>query len=202
MCVTSLEMRVSVECLSFQGNLQIVVPRWLDSVPEFVETCSESGGSGFPTAGWNYLKHRGGHGFPKQVRRFFSHSDTILHRFPECCFVRILGQLIGILFPSKERGTVIHDCDVVQMQLVHESFMTTTYQNPFGEFWITQWLNLHFDAIDIKNFRNPNIQDWTNLLMCINRSIWHRIFFVSGFCVFFTQRRAFSHPSSLWSVVI
>ena len=85
---------------------------------------------------------------------------------------------------------MIHDCVILEMQLVHEFLVNTTYQSPCGVFWIAQWWNLHFNTADIKNFCNSNIQDWTNLLICINRSIWSRILVFSELCAFFTQRCA------------
>ena len=41
-------------------------------------------------------------------------------------------------FFHAQRGTVIHNVRVVTMNFVHKSFVTTTYQNPYGASWNTQ----------------------------------------------------------------
>ena len=90
---------------------------------------------------------------------------------------------------------MIDDCVLVQMQFIHSQIShDLDLSKPCWKPWINQWSHLYFNAVDVKNSRNPNTQYWTNLFISINRSKWSRIFVISGFSVFFAERRA-SCPS-------
>ena len=53
-------------------------------------------------------------------------------------FGRLETHIIEVFFLRAQRGTVIHNVRVVTMNFVHKSFVTTTYQNPYGASWGTQ----------------------------------------------------------------
>ena len=47
-------------------------------------------------------------------------------------FGRFEIHIIEVFFLRAQRGTVIHNVRVATMNLVHKSFVTTTYPNPYG----------------------------------------------------------------------
>ena len=48
-------------------------------------------------------------------------------------FGRFETNVFEVFFLRAQRGTVIHNVRVVTMNFVHNSFVTTTYQNPYTE---------------------------------------------------------------------
>ena len=66
-------------------------------------------------------------------------------------FWRFETHIIEVAFLPAQRGTVVHHVRVVTMNFIHKSFATTTYQNPSGVSWWTQWWYLHFHTRNINN---------------------------------------------------
>ena len=86
-------------------------------------------------------------------------------------FGRFETHIIELFFFRAQRRTVLHNVSVVTMSFIHISFVTTTYQNPYGASWSTQWWYLHFLTKNINNCSMSNIEDWTNFLFCIDRCV-------------------------------
>ena len=94
------------------------------------------GGRGYP--------YRGGNGFPMHAWRFNLRFDIV--RISWALPVIYHGMcrwsethIIELVFLRAQRGTVVHDVRVVTINFIHKSFVTTTYQNPYGVSWWTQW---------------------------------------------------------------
>ena len=111
---------------------------------------------------------RGGRGCPYRggnsmhAWRFNLHFDIvrILWALPIIYhgrFWRFETHIIQVVFLRAQRGTVAHHGRVVTMIFIHNSFVTTAYENTYGVSWWTQWRYLHFNTKNITNCSNLNI---------------------------------------------
>ena len=79
-----------------------------------------------------------------------------------------------------QRGTAVHDVRVVTINFIHKSFVTTTFQNPYGVSSWTHWWYLHFNTRSVNNCCHLRK---TIFYFCINWCVWLWILSVSMRCI-------------------
>ena len=111
----------------------------------------------------------------------------------ECCswlttasFWRFETHIMEVAFLRAYRRTVVHDLRDATMNFMHKSWVTTTYQNPYGVSWWTQSWYLHFNSKNIKK--------------CRSQYLWLDLFFLWALYSLHTDVR-FPNPSSFTVVV-